>query len=422
MNQPLVGADGRRDERIARLAATLDFALRATDELLHRPGTDSADASRPGFPRRAKITCESALLLHLASAVPSAPPALTSRIDALADAITPSARSEETAMLMGLMPTKAAELGVAHLYLTALDRPDPEFHARYCRALTTTSTGPAERLAWKDLEAGWHRDLGAPLPPLDLEAAARRTAYNQGQDVLGASREACYAVTHGLFYATGFGTRAPLWARDESSLLADIDGITARCLDEDDFDIAAEVLMTWPMLRADWSSTALAALRVLDAVTDAYGILPSITLHSSAFEQLAPSEQAGYFYWESYHTVYVSGMLQAAILRAEQDPPRTPPAVPGLAPLTDELFSLLPPRDPAPRWEAVLRATGAQAQGALVPLLADIGMRRAVHDRDYARAHQIVMTCVRADLAPTSMLRQAGELLTRLSESTVRAA
>lgn len=423
MEQPATGTDGRRDERIARLVGTLDFALRATDQLLNPPAIDSsATDSRPSFPRRAKIVCESALLLHLASAVPAPPTSLASRIDALADAITSSARSEETAMWIRLMPTKAAELGVAHLYLTALGHPDPDFHALYCHALTSTSTGSAERLAWKDLEAGWHRELGAPLPPLDLEAAARRTAYNQGQDVLGASREACYAVTHGIFYATGFGSRSPLLARDEGELLADVDGITARCLDDDDFDIAAEVLMTWPLMRARWSPTAIAALQVLDEVTDAYGFLPSITLDSGTFERLAPADQAAYYYWESYHTVYVSGMLQAAILSAGQRPAQRPTPLPHLDPVAERLTELLLPKEPVPQWEAVLHTDVDGERGALVPLLADIGVRRAFLAQDYTRAHEIVMTFLDAGLAPTSMVQRAGEQLSLLSHAVRRAA
>ncbi|GAB3190387.1 DUF6895 family protein [Nesterenkonia suensis] len=424
MIHPTPGADWRRGELISRLVATLDFAQQASAHLLTAPESDTTDDdASPAFLRRAKFVCETALLLHLASKVPNPPRRLTSRIDELATVLAPHARDEKTALWMRLRPAMAAELGVAHLCLTTLGHPDQRFHEEYCAALSSTSVGPAERMAWKDLEAAWHRELGAPLPELDLDAATRRTAYNQGQDVISASREACYAVTHGLIYASGFGAHRPALVRAEPELLADIDAMTARCLDEDDFDLGAEVLLTWPLIRGTWSPTATFSLRVLDHVTEAFGILPSMTLRSSTCAELDPAAQARYYFRESYHTEYVWGLLMAAILRTARPVPQRPaPAPPGRGAIADRLIGLLPPRSPEPQWLDVLAATEPDERGALVPLLADVGVRRAVLAKDFARAHEIVLTFLEAEAPPTSMIIQAGELLTRLARSADLAA
>lgn len=420
MNQPTVGIHWRRDELVERLAATLDHAQQAAHHLLLPSAWNQLDEAAPSiFLNRAKFVCETSLLLHLASHVPDPPAELSDRIDQIADLLTPFARDHDTVMWMRLRPAMAAELGVAHLCLTALGRPDPDFHAEYCASLTQTSVGPSERVAWKDLEAGWHRSLGAPLPELDLAAATSRTAYNQGQDVICASREAAYAVTHGLIYASNFGADRPVLARPEADLMADLEAMTARCLDEDDFDLGAEVLLSWPFLGAAWSPTATFALQVLAEVTDSFGILPSMTLQSDACADLDPAEQSAYYFRESYHTVYVWGLLMAAILRTERPVPRliAQPASPGREAIADRLLELMPPRNREPQWLRVINSATSAERGALVSLIADVGVRRAILGGDFERAHQIVMTFVEADLAPSSMIVQAGEMLTRLASA-----
>lgn len=418
MNQPIVGTHWRRDELIERLAATLDHAQQAAHHLLLPSAWNQLDEATPSvFLNRAKFVCETSLLLHLASHVPNPPAELSDRLDDIADLLTPFARDHDTRLWMRLRPAMAAELGVAHLCLTAYGRPDPDFHAEYCASLTQTSVGPSERVAWKDLEAEWHRSLGAPLPELDIVAATGRTAYNQGQDVICGSREAAYAVTHGLIYASNFGADRPVLARPEADLTADLEAMTARCLDEDDYDLGAEVLFSWPFLRADWTPTATFALQVLAEVTDTFGILPSMTLQSDACAELDPAEQGAYYFRESYHTVYVWGLLMAAILRTGQPVPHSSaPSPPGREAIADRLLALMPPRDREPEWIKVIHSSAVIDRGALVSLIADAGVRRAILAKDFARAHQIVQTFLEADVPPTSMVLQAAEMLARLAQ------
>src|SRR5699024_3835411 len=97
-------------------------------------------------------------------------------------------------------------------------------------------------------------------------------------------------------YASSFGAARPVLARPEGDLMADLEAMTARCLDEDDYDLGAEVLLSWPFLRADWTPTETFALQVLAEVTDSFGILPSMTLQSDACAELDPAEQGAYYF------------------------------------------------------------------------------------------------------------------------------
>lgn len=412
MITPLQGAGWRRDELCARLAAMLDLALHALPHL--GPSTVGLEDERNFF-ARTKFVCESALVALAVSDVPAPTAELAERADALADQLVALARTEEVLSWMRLRPLLAPELGVAHLCLTAMGRPDAQFDQAFRSVLATSSAGPAERVAWKDLEADWHRTLGAPLPPLDVAAATRRTAYNQSQDVLFGTRESAYAVTHGLIYAASFGRRPPRLTRPLSNLLDDAGSMVARCLDEDDYDLGAELLLTWPYTRTPWSPTAHFGMLTLLDVEDACGILPSMTLRADRFSELPPVERERYYFHEGYHTAYVMGLLVAAILRTGQELPRAMPLSgeydDGLA---ERLRAIIPARDEVPQWERVCDALSPRQRAGIAPLLADIGIRRAARASDFNLVHRILVEAVTGGIRPTAAMQQGNELLVRL--------
>lgn len=415
MTAPHPGGSWRRDELGARLAATLDLALAALPHL----GPESTGSDERSFFTRTKFVCETSLVTLAAYDVADPGPELAERRAALAEQLVPLARTDEVLGWMRMRPVLAPELGVAHLCLAAMGHRDDDFHRAFEHLLATSSTGPAERVAWKDLEADWHRELGAPLPPLDVTAATRRTAYNQTQDVLFGTRESAYALTHGLIYAAAFGRRLPQLSRPLADLLDDTDSMVARCLDEDDYDLGAEVLLTWPYTRMPWSPTAHFGIRTLIGVEDACGILPSMTLRADRFDELDPGERERYYFHEGYHTAYVMGLLVAAVLRTGQELPRSlESAPPDQIALAARLRALVPARSRTPEWEVRYDDLPPEQQGRLTSFLTDVGLRRATSTSDFNLVRDLLTEAAGGGVAPTAMMRQSAELLTRLARAT----
>lgn len=401
-----------------RLTSCLDIAASALPLLACAP------YKRGVTPRyqREKFICETALLLYAADGAAYDSPQLRERIHALASALAPHARSETVLMTMHLRPALAPELSVAHNCLTRIGYPDPAFQGELEHALGASAVGMLERAPWKQLEHAWGAGIGNPPLTMDPGCAPAKSMLGTGLDAFAAEREDLYAFTHALIYLTDFGLAPRTPPRAAALLVADADVALARCLDDDDFDLAAELLLTWPYLRATWTPTATFALAVLTDVEDEVGLLPSLTLSAERFAELADAERRLYVLREAYHTVYVMGFLASALLL----PGCTPPA--GIEAARDvgaarTVLSLLPACTPMPLWEARLARLPETQQDSLAPFLAAVGVRRAITQSDFGRLRDILTASIEEGLPITPAIRQGVELLSRLgSRETRRAA
>jgi hypothetical protein len=407
-----------RTDAVRRLTETLDTAASALPYLT--TATVCGDADGQEFLTRAKFLCETALVLYAATRVAESSPSVRVRARHLASELAPLARDEWTLTWMRLRPSFAGELSVAHLCLNAIGLPSSSFD-RELKALTVASAiGLADRTAWKDVEALWHHKIGGPEVDLDWRVTLRRTALCQRQDAIFSSRKDVYAFTHALIYATDFGHEEPL-LEDRNSMVEDAESSLARCLDDDDFDLGAEVLLTWPYLRWAWSPTAAFALLTMTGVNDTVGILPSMSLrHEDFIARDTSSARAKYFYAEGYHTAYIMGLLAAAILLPGAPPPANL-AVEfdrNAASIADKLRSLLIPASQTPQWEELFLELPASRRAALIPMLADIGVRRAVKAADFRQLRDILRLFLTANVPPPIGVVQGADLLRRVSRGS----
>ncbi len=405
---------GRRRE-VIRLAAVLDHADAALDTLLPR-GRELVVGS--DFFTRTKLAAETALLLHAAS---RADADLGDRLPRIAERLRYPARAPELLAWVRLRPAIIPELSVAHCVLTAFGDPDPGVDAALADAASTCSVAPIERLPWKQVERAWQAELGAPLGPHPVVVDLTATALGCRQDAVFATREEVYGLTHVLIYHTDFGHRCPPLPRPVDEVVADSGSALARCLDDDDFDLGAEVLFTWPYTRTPWSPVAAFGLHVLRRVDDEVGYLPSMTLRGEEFAGLQGEERTRYYFKEAYHTVYVMGLLAAATLAPGVETSPELAECPEGTQWAERLRDLVPRVASRPQWEDVYDGlTGAQ-QGALVPFLADVAVRRAVRVGEFGRLPAILSASLTAladvGLEPTPAVEQAVELLHRLSVS-----
>ena len=216
----------------------------------------SDQASEGEEPQPEKVLSETALLLLFAARVDTSYRQVHRRIRALAKQLVPHARSERVLAGITLAPVLARECAAAHVCLSRLGYPDPAFDEVLARSLASDTARRRERVPYRQLELEWLSEIWNPAsggrrrrPSSGLAAA---TTAGIGLDPLSPTRDDVYAFTHSLLYLTDFGRPRRL-PRPKSELLADAEPALAHGLDDDDFDVAGEILLAWPLLRARWS-------------------------------------------------------------------------------------------------------------------------------------------------------------------------
>lgn len=400
----------------ARLLAALRFGQRAIPVLGTRPdpGRD-ADGT---VSRQAKFAAETALLLYAAKVAASDDDAVCALVHEVADQVAPYVRSEELLTMMRLRPTDAPELSTGHTCLTGLGHRDPDFDHALAELLEHAPPVVPERVPWKSLEADWWARVGGVLPRVGTrDADLERTGLLQGLDALLARRQDIYAFTHGLMYLTDFGRHPATLPGRAGAIVDDADAALARCLDDDDFDLAGELLLTWPYLKASRTATADFALNVLTRVDDDLGFLPSLSLRIDQLEELDPEEQTYALFGEAYHTIYVMGFVAAAMLlpagpvAGRQEP---------LAGGASVLLELLPDRRPRPQWREDFERLSAPQQDELTVMLASIALRRALRANDLRLIRELLAACLDVGVVACPAVRQSAQLLRRFTPASSR--
>lgn len=295
----------------ARLCRALDLAVAVVTEF---GGIGYTDAEVPALSfGPEKVVAEAAMLAYAASES-SDSDSVRAQIDSLARLLIPYVRSRRALADIALHPSRAFKYAVPHVLLGKLGFVDQEadqcFRSGCVRAVRVWNDLPPSAL----LERRWVTRLWG----WDLSANQVGTShFEYPLDVLSDSREDAYAFTHQLFYLTDFGRRQDVTlGRPVTDLLADVEALLLRAIDTEDYDVAGELLMSWPELRAAWSPAATFAFRVLARVEDEVGVLPCGNVDPARLSRLEGPERTRYARATSYHTAFVMGFLCAVILRA----------------------------------------------------------------------------------------------------------
>lgn len=402
-------------EILGWLENALDFAQRSIPYLA-TPSVHGTES--PSF-KREKFIAETALFLYAAEKSVERYPQLSVAVANLSLALLPHSRSELLLTSMRLRPMVAPEMAVAHVCLTRLGYPDSQFQKELERILAASVVGMFERVPWKDIEADWLAEIGGPRLSNNVRSAVRRCTLATGLDALSARRQEIYAFTHSLIYLTDFGRRLPRLPRPASAIIGDADAALVRCLDEDDFDLAAEILLTWPYLRVKWTPTAIFGMGVLARLENQVGVLPSLSLRQEELSCLHEGKRAHYVADEAYHTAYVMGLLSAALLDSSRTPPATLPTRPNRG-ASQCFHSLLLKREPIPQWQTDFSSLPNSQQESLIPLLATVGLRRALIQYDFRQFHRILEASIEHGLTLIPSVRQGAELLSRLVVRSVK--
>jgi hypothetical protein len=269
-----------------------------------------------------------------------------------------------------------------------------------------------ERLPHRELEQAWLDSLiGAPPPSGELVA---RTALRGGIDLLTGSRDDVYAFTHSVFYASDFGHHSVRLVGSARGALAMAEGALAGALDDDDFDLAGELLLTWPCLGAGWTTTASLGFAVLARIEDEVGIVPSLAIDRAAYDRQPAASRKHYVAAVTYHTAYVMGMLCGSILRSRRLPRASLPVALSSIKRADELLRQL--TDARQRqWYRHIQELPSDRRGACLGFLLDVALRRAVRRLDLGAVRQLLRLGIDSDVTLSLVCAQAAGILHRIA-------
>ena len=402
-----------------RLALALEIAERAVLVLgTEGYGGDGRDAVRPE-----KVLAETALLLVASQQAVIAArrqKELAARFTRLAETLATYGRNERVAALVTLEPSVSLEHAFVHVALSRIGLPDQRFDRLLELAQGAQAAASRERLPHRRLEQAWMRRLagvghnGSTDVPERMEL--RTSILARPLDALASTADDRYAYTHALMYACDLGWRLPRLPRTSPAIEADAVAALGACLDDQDFDLAGEVLLTWPLLRRVWPAAATFGFSCLAGIEDAAGFLPALSVSTDKLASLEGKERTRYAVAMSYHTAYVMGLLCAIALRHGLGPPAAVPRSRRYRGATEALTGLVEGAMPtaAPRqWEVRFKALTEGQRNALAPLLLAIHLRRAASARDLVLVQALLRVAAAHNLIDGPAPRQALELLNR---------
>jgi hypothetical protein len=393
----------------ARLCRALDLAHKTVTCFGVDGHTDAASPIYSFGPE--KPLAETAMLMY-ASASAHDRPAVRTRIDALAELLLPLARSERVMLNMALNPALVFKFAAPHVLLTTLGYVDARFNAFLESCLASEASDGQERPPSARLERRWLSSLRSTRQPANDWSDVTDSLLDAPLDILGGRRDDTYAWTHLLMYCSDFGNQ-PRRAPRPPSRSGQAGAVLARYLDMEDYDLAGEVLLAWPLTASAWSPASAFGFKVLAGIEDQVHVLPCGNMNTARVAALDGDERFRYVLATAYHTAYVMGFLCAASLR----PGRTPPAtVPSARHDPRALVALMPFIDEAQgHWQAEFARLTNEERLALTPFVLDMAIVQTSRRRDYAAMLELLSRAEALGLSDSPLCRQATELLHRIA-------
>jgi uncharacterized protein DUF6895 len=406
-----------RDDLARRVVDSLEMAKRAVRTLVCLSTASSAPSE--GL-LSAKIVAETAMLLLCVAPVRQVDDRIPGLLEEIASLLIPHARSHHVLASICMEPGSALEHAVGHVLLSRLGYPDATVDRLLAQALAMGADFGPERVHHRRLERNWLARMWpvgqAPSSHNPSRKASRLLAESmlgRPLDVLGSSRLDFYAFTHAVMYVSDLGTRHVALPRRSSDIAGDAVAALAFSLDGDDFDLTAELLSIWPMLRLAWSPCASFGFRVLADMQDELGFLPGSGFDRSRHDSLLGAQRMRYTLATSYHTIYVMGFLSAAALLPDRAPASSVPPSRHLSGGGAALLSLFDDKGLERRWRGQVKALSERQQHAVGPLLLAMLLRRAKAKGDLSLIRESLAIALRHDLVDGSAATQAVALLRR---------
>jgi hypothetical protein len=414
---PLGSELGRWDERdlIRRLCHALDIAKLAVQQLATHGYTDPKNPAKSV--RSEKIVSETAVLLFSASSLRDHPQ-LSARMMNVAEQLIPHARSKRMLLGLCLEPAVAWDYALAHVCLSRLGYRDSQFDELLGQSLSAQAHSGRERVPHRMLEQEWiakHSNESRTGQRCNDLHSVRSTILNQSMDLLNGTRDDIYAFTHALMYVADFGLSPSPLPRKRPVILAEAEAVLGRCLDEQDYDLCGEILLSWPLTGKSWSPPAAFAFRVLAHVEDRAYFLPTPSTRINELKALEGSERTNYLVATAYHTAFVMGLVCAASLQKGAAPPASIRTANARRGATKQILEILDSDGSCPHWRDEFHQLANPEADPLAGFLVNIALRRRAVSRDFEGLRRVLELAYDLDLANGPAASQAAELLNRIT-------
>jgi hypothetical protein len=404
----------KEEDLVRRLCQVLEVANKTVKALAPSGYKNSSEPD--GEVRSEKIVSETALLLLLVADAGKRYEELGKQIDSLVKTLIPYARSEKVRVGICLNPSLARDYAFAHACLSRLGYPDSSVDVLMKQSLSSLGLS-RERLPHRALEQEWLRRVWNPdnLSFQEIPNLVQQSMIGNCMNAFTSSRDDIYAFTHAIMYFTDLGTRYPLMPRSRREIIADADAALARCLDEQDYDLAGEVLLTWTFMNYEWSPTASFGFSVLASVEDKVGFLPASITCVDHYFSLQSEERSNYFFATAYHTIYVMGLLCGSSIHSKNFPLTGYVTRGELEGAAAALLQFIDVEQTKRHWFDEFQKLTLNEQDALAPLLLTIALRRATIQYDFVRLRNILEISVQYQLSDEPVVSQAVELIRRVA-------
>jgi hypothetical protein len=364
-----------------------------------------------------KPVAEVAMLLYAASACSA--PEIREQARELALLLAGLARSERVLLEVALNPSFVFKFALPHILLTRLGYTDSEFDCAVKSAAGSQLRTGVDRPPSALLEGLWISEIwtGSSNEHL-LRRESRKSLLSHPLSILTSRREQVYALTHIMFYVSDFGFSSASLPRNRGRLAGQSRSLLARFLEAEDYDLSAELLLTWPFMGVRWDAASSFAFRVLAAAESAAGMLPCGNVDLQRLSTLSGAEQSRYALGRSYHTALVMGLLCATLLRPSWRPPVGPTGLKFGREVLKETVSFI--ADAQGYWLVEFHKLDVSQQIALIPFLVEIAIAQQVRQKNYAELGRILMFSQRRGVSGSPMLTEASDQLLRLARVTER--
>jgi hypothetical protein len=404
-----------RKDLARRLCHALDIARQAVEQLAANGYTDPVEPRNSIRPE--KLISETAVMLLAASAA-AYDEEVAERIRSVAHLLIPHARSERMLLGVCLEPALALDFAQAHVCLRRLGYHDPGFDALLRQSAGSQARAGRERAPHRVLEQEWIMETWNNLrsgSQLKTPETALNSVLNQPMDLLSGSRDDIYAFTHALMYVTDFNMCPRRLPRGRTVILAEAEAALARCLDMQDYDLGAEVILALPLTGRSWSAAATFGFRAVARVEDEAGFLPAPSTRLQRLNELRGRDRTQYLLATAYHTAYVMGLLCAVALQRGRSPPSKIPVSTAVRGGANRILHFLEDDNQNAHWWDELRHLNDQERDAIAGLLLTMALCRKTTQREFSAIYQLLEIGYALGLADTPASSQAAEMLERLA-------
>lgn len=396
------------DLLVRRLVYSLTFAKNTLNHLIIEDHPAPEDA--PWFVKNEKIIAETAFLVAFSrnnichSQVQMA-------FAELIQVLEPLARSESMLLNVCLRPGLAIDYAEAHICLDYAGYPNAQFDRALCASLESSAANSVERTPHRMMEAEWLKRLWKKGHKGDMNFWTRLSCLLHPVDVFSENADGAYSITHAIMYGAFEEKLIP--GIDTERLFQMIEALLIRYLDEQNYDVAAELLIAWPLLSRKWSPTAVFALHCIFKIEDRVGFLPAPGLEREKIDGAEQMAKRTYIYSINYHTALVMGLLCNAIL--ENPVGEEVVSLHGNYPdkwrqrIEQEIYA-----GKDVHWKEFYRELDTDQKENLLPMLYQVCLIRWIRKKQYGNVSEL-LDCADAGLQNLEASRQAKELLHRLS-------